>query len=86
MATTFVSATSERLSNFGKFNQTIISGGWDISSRDGIVGRYVNAYYGKAYRLAYSRNLRKNLDFFIVYDSEPAQLAKLSAKIVMTIQ
>lgn len=85
-ATTFINASTERLSNFGKFNQTIISAGWDLSSRDGIVARYVKADYGNSYRLAYSRNLRKDLDFFIVYDREPEQPARLSAKIVMAIQ
>jgi uncharacterized protein DUF5916 len=85
-ATTLVSASSERLSSFGTFYQTILSAGWDISSRHGIVTRYVTADYGKAYRLGYSRNVRKNLDFFAVYDREPDRQAKLSAKIVMTIQ
>ena len=57
-----------------------------MSSRDGIVARYVAAHYGKAYRLAYSRHVRKNMDFFVVYDREPDQLATLSAKIVVTIR
>jgi hypothetical protein len=85
-ATTFVSASAERLSNFGSFYQNILSAGWDITSRHGIVTRYVSADYGQAFRLAYSHHVRKNLDFFAVHDREPNQQAKLSAKIVITIQ
>ncbi len=85
-ATTFVNASSERLSSFGRFSQTVISAGWDISSRDGVVARYVKADNGNAYRLAYSRNLRKDMDFFVVYDHAPEQAARLSAKIVVVVQ
>lgn len=85
-ATTFVNVTTERLSNFGRFNQTIISAGWDISPKHSIVGRYITADYGTATRLAYSMHVRKNVDFFLVYDRNPDQLARLSAKIVVTLQ
>jgi hypothetical protein len=85
-AVTFLSASSERLSNFGDFDQTIVVARWDISKRQSIAGRYVTADSGEAYRLAYALNLRKNLDFFLVYDREPVQLATLSAKIILTVQ
>jgi Domain of unknown function (DUF5916) len=85
-AVTFLSVSSERLSNFGDFDQTIVVARWDISKRQSIAGRYVTADSGEAYRLAYALNLRKNLDFFLVYDREPVQLATLSAKILLTIQ
>ena len=85
-ATTFVSVSSERLSNFGTFSQTVATAGWDITPRQGIVGRYINAFYGNAYRLAYSASVRKNVDFFAVYDQEPNVPVRLSAKVVMTIQ
>jgi hypothetical protein len=85
-ATTFVMGTSEHLSNFGTSTQTAASAGWDVTNRQSIVGRYVNASYGKAYRLAYSQNVRKNVDFFLAYDRQPAQVAAVSAKIVMAFQ
>jgi hypothetical protein len=85
-ATTFLSASSERLSNFGDFDQTIVVARWDISSRQAIGGRYVTGDFGEAYRLAYALNLRKNLDFFLVYEHEPVQLETLSAKILLTLQ
>lgn len=85
-ATTFVNLSSERLDNFGTFDQTIVSAGWDITPRQSLVARYITAYYGDAYRLAYSLKVRKNVDFFAVYDREPALPAQVSAKIVMTFQ
>jgi len=85
-ATTFVNLSSERLSNFGTFDQTVLSVGWDISPTQSIVSRYITAFYGHAYRLAYALNVRKNVDFFAVYDQEPDQRSSLSAKIVMTFQ
>jgi hypothetical protein len=85
-ATTFVNATSERLTSFGVFNQTVVSAGWDISSRQGLVGRFITADHGEAYRLAYSLHVRRNADFFLVYDHEPDQSARFSAKLVMTFQ
>jgi hypothetical protein len=84
--TTFVNVTSERLSSFGEFYQHILSAGWDITGRQSIVARMITAHYGKAYRVAYSLQARKNVDFFLVYDREPEQLAKLSVKAVMTFQ
>lgn len=85
-ATTFVNATTERLSNFGEFDQTVISAGWDITSHQTLLARYITAFYGNAYRLAYSIQVRKNVDFFVVYDRVPDALARISAKIVMTFQ
>ena len=85
-ATTFVNATTEYLSNFGHFRQTVVSAGWDIHPRHSILGRYITAYYGKAYRLGYLGQLSKNVDFFLLYDHAPAERASISAKIVMTFQ
>jgi hypothetical protein len=85
-AATFINATTEKLRNFGDFDQTVLSAGWDISSRQSLVGRFIDAYYGKAYRLAYSLHVRRNMDFFVVYDRQPQALAKFSVKIVMTFQ
>jgi hypothetical protein len=81
--TTFVNLATERLENFGTFDQTVITAAWDITPRQSVATRYVTAYYGSSYRLAYSLNVRKNVDFFAVYDREPALAAQLSAKIVI---
>lgn len=85
-ATTFLNVTTERLSNFGDFRQTIVSAGWDITPRHGVAARYITADYGSATRLAYSLHARKNVDFFVVYDRAPDQLARFSTKVVMTFQ
>jgi hypothetical protein len=85
-ATTFVNATGEKLDNFGQFYQTILSAGWDITPRHSVLGRYIRADYGSATRFAYTFHARKNVDFFVVYDRNPNELARLSAKVVMTFQ
>ena len=83
--TTFVNATAEHLYNFGELSQYVVSAGWDITSRMTLVGRYINSEFGDAYRLAYSLNVAKNMDFFLVYDRDVLQPVKLSAKLVMTL-
>jgi hypothetical protein len=85
-ATTFVMGTSAHASNFGTSTQAMVSAGWDFTRRQSIVGRYMNASYGKAYQLAYSQHVRQNVDLFLAYDRQPAQLAAPSAKIVITLQ
>ena len=80
------SATSEKLDNFGRFYQHIVSAGWDITPRHNVVARYIRADYGSATRFAYTFRMRKNIDFFAVYDRNPNELARVSAKVVMTFQ
>lgn len=84
--TTFVNATGEKLENFGDFYQMIVAAGWDITPRHSVVGRYIRADYGSATRFAYTFHARNNVDFFVVYDRNPNELARLSAKVVMTFQ
>lgn len=83
--TTFVNLSAERLQNFGTFHQTILSGGWDITPTQTLSGRIIEAYYGQAYRLAYTWRPRSNLDFFLVWDRSPGQPTQLSAKILITL-
>jgi len=83
---TFVNVTTERLLNFGEFTQTVISAGWDISPIQTVVARYITAFYGDAYRLAYTVHVRKNADVFVVYDREPMLPVRVSAKLLMTFQ
>jgi hypothetical protein len=85
-ATTFLNVTSERLENFGDFYQHILSAGWDITPQHSVAARYIRADYGSATRFAYTLHARKNVDFFVVYDRNPDELARISAKIVMTFQ
>jgi hypothetical protein len=79
---TFIRVTTERLHSSGSSDQTIVTAGWDITKHDGIVMRYISANGDDYFRLAYSRQVRKGIDIFAVYDKEPANPAKISAKIV----
>jgi hypothetical protein len=82
---TFVNLTSERLQNFGTFHQTVVSGGWDFSPSQTLSGRVIDAYYGHAYRLAYTWRARPNLDLFVVWDRSPGQPAQLALKLLATL-
>lgn len=81
----FLKATYERLHSFGTFDQTVVSGGWDITPKDGIVFRYILANHADFSRVGYSRQVRKGLNIFIVYDKEASQYAQFSVKLVMAI-
>ena len=77
--------SAEQLENFGTYRQTVLSGGWDVTPAHTVAFRVIDAYYGKAYRMAYTWRARTNLDLFLVWDSFPAQGNQLSAKILMTL-
>lgn len=82
--TVAVNLASERLENFGSYSQTVLTGTWDITPRHVLGVRYIDAYYGNAYRATFAWRVRSNLDFFAVYDHSPGLKAQLSAKVVMT--
>ena len=82
---TFVNLSAERLRNFGEFHQTILSGGWDLTATQTVSGRIIDAFYGQAYRLAYTWRVRANLDIFVVWDRIPGQPAQVSTKLLMTL-
>ena len=82
--TTSVKVYSERLESFGVYRQTVVTGGWDVTPRHTIAGRYITAYYGKAYRLAYVWRARRNVDVFVVYDDSPGLSAQASVKVLIT--
>jgi hypothetical protein len=79
-----VNLSLERLENFGTYDQAVLTGTWDITPAHTISGRVIDAYYGNAYRLAYTWRARKNLDLFVVYDDSPGQPEQLSAKLLAT--
>jgi hypothetical protein len=81
----FLKATYERLHSFGTADQTVVSGGWDITPQDGIVFRYILANDADFFRVGYSRQVRKGLNVFVVYDKEALQAAQFSVKLVMAI-
>ena len=84
--TTSMKIFSERLESFGIYRQTVVTAGWDVTPHHTIAGRYITAYYGKAYRLAYVWRARRNLDVFAVYDESPGIAAQFSVKMLMTYQ
>ena len=81
----FLKVTYERLHSFGTSDQTVVSGGWDITPKDGIVFRYISANHADFFRAGYSRQVRKGLNIFVVYDKEAFQRAQLSVKLVLAI-
>lgn len=82
---TFLNFTTERLHSFGSFDQTILSGGWDITPQDGIGFRYILANGDDFVRLAYNRQVRKGINLFAVYDKEPTTPAQFSVKLVFAL-
>lgn len=83
--TTFISLTAEKLENFGTYRQSVLSGGWDVSTLHELVARYVHADYGDQFRVAWTWRARKNVDLFTVYDWSESVPYKLSAKVVVTL-
>lgn len=82
---TFVKISTEKLHSFGNFDQTIISAGWDITSQNSVVTRYISANGKNFFRFAYSRQVRDGVDIFAVYDNEPGSAAKASLKLVFSL-
>ena len=81
----FLQVSTERLHSFGTFDQTVVSGGWDITPKDGVVFRYISANHADFFRAGYSRQVRKGLNIFTVYDKEAFQHAQFSVKLVLAI-
>jgi uncharacterized protein DUF5916/cellulose/xylan binding protein with CBM9 domain len=82
---TFLKVTSERLHSFGVFNQTIVTGGWDITNQDGINFRYISSNGDDSIRVAYNHQVQKGINVFIVYDKEPTTPAQFSVKLVFAL-
>lgn len=74
----------EDLESFGRFKQTTISAGWDISRTDGLVARY-NA--GEGYhqsRLAYRRKVSSGMDVFVSALKNSGSDPEITGKFVWT--
>jgi hypothetical protein len=82
---TFLNVTTERLHSFGAFDQTILSGGWDITARDGIAFRYISANNNNYYRFAYNHQVQKGINVFAVYNNDPTQPEQFSVKLVFAL-
>lgn len=84
-STTMVNLSSEQLRSFGSYRQTIVSASWNITPRQAVAIRYIDAYYGKGLFLAYTQHVRKNMDMIAVIDKQPELPVKLSVKLVLTV-
>ena len=71
--------------DFGRTDQAVITGGWDITPRHGVYARHVWNESSRYSRLAYTMHVTKNIDFFAVYDKQPGLEPQYSAKILMTL-
>jgi hypothetical protein len=79
-ATVYVHIYPELLHSFGRFDQTIVTAGWDITPANSVLGRVISADGRPYLRLAYRRQLRAGLNLFAVSDREPDQPNRLSIK------
>ncbi|MGI9292891.1 MAG: carbohydrate binding family 9 domain-containing protein [Pseudomonadales bacterium] len=83
---TSLQLTSERLENFGTFEQTTIQGTWDVTNNDGISFRYIDADGGEYNRLAYRRIVSKGVDVFAVYNKDLDTREEFSIKLLWTFK
>ena len=83
-AHTFLKVSTEKLHSFGDSDQTILSGGWDVTSQDSLATRYILANGEHFFRFAYNRQVRSGMDIFAVYDKEPGSPAKASVQLVFS--
>jgi hypothetical protein len=82
---TFLNFSTERLNSFGHFDQTIVSGGWDITKKDGVAFRFISANGNRYYRLAYSHEVQKGINIFAVLNKEPNLATSFSVKFVFAL-
>lgn len=82
---TWLEASHERLNSFGEYNQTIVSGRWDVTAQDSLSARYITANGLQFRRLAYARQVRSGVDVFAVYDGVPDYPTNLSLKLAFTL-
>jgi hypothetical protein len=84
-AVTYLKVSAEQLSLFEKYNQIVVTGGWDITPRQNISARLIHAYYGDSVRVSWNSRLRKNLDLFVVSESMESGPITASLKLIMTL-
>lgn len=86
---TYFDLSVEQLSLFGKYNQVVATGGWDITPQHNVSARVIRAYYGDSFRGAWTWRIRKFLDLFAVYEAfegETDTTHTFSMKLVLTLR
>ncbi len=83
---TSLKVTTERLENFGAFEQSTFQGTWDFTRNDGVSFRYIDSDDGSYKRLAYRRTVRKGMDIFAVYNKDLAAKEEFSIKLLSTFR
>jgi len=81
---TSLKVSSEELESFGIYRQTTVSGGWDISARDGLVARYSHGDNYRQTRVAYRRKVNSGVDAFIAAQKLSDADSEITGKFVWT--
>lgn len=84
-ATMTINVATERLESFGIFEQTIVSGSWDITSQTNLAARYVRADGSEYKRIAFRRTVNKGMDLFFVYNKDPFSDHEVSIKLLWVL-
>ena len=74
----------ERADYVGVSEQHILTASWDITSQQGISARWVR-FGDSSYRLVYRRIVRRGLDVFVVYTTDPTLEDRVTMKAVWTL-
>lgn len=82
--TVYLSASAENLDSFGRSEQYVLKGQWDVTKHDSLSTRYIFRDGFDSFRLAYGRRVRKGLDVFAVYNKEPFLETQFSVKLLLT--
>lgn len=83
---TNLKVSREELESFGIYKQYSISGGWDISHRDGVVGRFSSGTGYEQWRLAYRRKVSSGMDVFLAMQRQTDTKDQFTGKLVWTFQ
>jgi len=67
---TLLNIFSERLDNFGKTDQVVVSGSWDYSRYSSLLFRFVQFEEFEFNRLAYRKTVSDGVDIFMVYNDD----------------
>jgi hypothetical protein len=82
--TIYLSVSAENLDSFGRSEQYVFSGQWNVTQVDSLSTRTIVQDGSDSFRVAYGRRVRKGLDIFAVYDEEPFLEAQFSVKLLVT--
>jgi hypothetical protein len=82
--TIYLSGTAENLDSFGRSEQYVFNGQWNVTQVDSLSTRYIYQDGFDSIRAAYGRRVRKGLDIFAVYNKEPGLETQFSVKLLIT--